>query len=86
MPRIAYYLTLGPLEEVDCVVEYDYQPAERQTYNHPGCDEEIDICGITIKGISLSPEMQAALIEALQDDESLMDKIHEAETFEMGEE
>ena len=84
MAKIEYYLTIGPLEEVEAIVEYDYQPEERQTYNYPGCDEAIDVCGVTIKGVTLSPEMQAALIDALQDDDRLMDKISEFETYTGG--
>ena len=84
MAKIEYYLTIGPLEEVEAIVEYDYQPKERQTYNYPGCDEAIDVCGVTIKGVTLSPEMQAALIGALQDDDRLMDKIGEYETYTGG--
>jgi hypothetical protein len=86
MAKIEYYLTIGPLEEVEAIVEYDYQPKERQTYNYPGCDEAIDVCGVKIKGVTLSLEMQAALIDALQDDDSLLDQIHEFETYERGEE
>jgi hypothetical protein len=84
MAKIEYYLTIGPLEEVEAIVEYDYQPKERQTYNYPGCDEAIDVCGVTIKGVTLSPEMQSALIDALQDDDRLMDKINEYETYTGG--
>jgi hypothetical protein len=86
MSKIAYYLELGPLQEVDCIVEYDYQPAERMTAFYPGCDEKIEITDVILDGVTLSPRILSALIEALQGDDSLMDKIHEAETFEMGEE
>lgn len=35
------------------VVEFDYQPAERQTWDYPGCAESIDITAITINGIDV---------------------------------
>ena len=86
MAKIEYYLTIGPLEEVEAIVEYDYQPKERQTYNYPGCPEFIDVYGVTINGVKLCKGIQEALIEALNKDDSLLDKIHESETYERGEE
>jgi hypothetical protein len=86
MSKITYYLELGPLQEVDCIVEYDYQPKERMTAFYPGCDEKIEITDVILDGVVLSPRILSALIEALQGDDSLMDKIHEAEAYDAGDE
>ena len=86
MSKITYYLELGPLQEVDCIVEYDYQPKERMTAFYPGCEEKIEITDVILDGVTLSPRILSALIEALQGDDSLMEKIHEAETYDAGDE
>ena len=86
MAKIDYYLTIGPLEEVEAIVEYDYQPHERTTYSHCGCPESIDVYAVNIKGVVLETSVRDALIEALNDDDNLLDKIHEFETYERGEE
>ena len=86
MAKIEYYLTIGPLEEVEAIVEYDYQPHEKMTYTHPGCQESIDVYSVNIKGAILDVKLQDALVEALNQDDNLLDKIHEAETYERGEE
>ena len=86
MAKIEYYLTIGPLEEVEAIVEYDYQPHERRTYTHPGCPESIDVYSVNIKGAVLDVKLQDALVEALNKDDNLLDKIHEFETYERGEE
>lgn len=45
-------VTINALQE-DMVVEFDYQPSERQTWDHPGCDESIDITSVTINGVDV---------------------------------
>lgn len=31
---------------IKMVAEYNYQPAERQTMDHPGCDESFEVIGV----------------------------------------
>lgn len=33
-------------EEIEVEVNFDFQPAERRTWNYPGCDASLDICEI----------------------------------------
>jgi len=34
-------------------VEFDYQPKEAETLNYPGCNESIDITGVTMQGVEI---------------------------------
>ena len=43
-------LDLGIFGMVECEVDFFYSPAERQTYDYPGCDEEFDIVEIRAAG------------------------------------
>jgi hypothetical protein len=43
-----------------------YQPAERQTLEYAGCDEEFEITNITLNGIDAS-ELLANQIEEFED-------------------
>ena len=45
-------VTINALQD-DMVVTFDYHPAERQTWEHPGCDESIDIISVTIGGVDV---------------------------------
>ena len=47
-------LDLGIFGEVECEVDFFYSPAERQTYNYPGCDEEFDIVELRANGEKIS--------------------------------
>ena len=80
MATFKHYLDLGILgEDVDCVIEYDYQPPERQTMNYPGCDAEVDITGVSIDGISFAKPVLDMLIGELNCDDSLIAEIIEYE-------
>lgn len=43
-------LDLGIFGEVECEVDFFYQPAERQTYDYPGCEESFEIEEIRANG------------------------------------
>lgn len=43
-------LDLGIFGEVECEVDFFYSPAELQTYDYPGCDEDFDIVEIRANG------------------------------------
>jgi len=36
-------------DDVEVVVYYEYTPAEKQTWDHPGCEAEIEISGVYLK-------------------------------------
>ena len=40
-------------EEFEIEVEFDYQPYEQMTLEYPGCDESVEICGVTKDGHEL---------------------------------
>jgi hypothetical protein len=50
-------------------VEFDYQPAERQTLEHPGCAEEYDLCTVVVAGVDIvsliSDETEERIIKEL---------------------
>jgi len=75
MDTIRHIADCGILGELEFEVEYDYQPAERNTYNYPGCDEEITITGVKLAG----KDVDWLFGCALQDSEDLMWKISELE-------
>jgi len=43
--------------------KYTYQPAERQTHEDSGCDEEFEIYDITLNGIDASELLDECLVE-----------------------
>jgi hypothetical protein len=43
--------------------EVDYQPAERQTLEYPGCDEYYEIYNITLNGIDASELLENQIEE-----------------------
>ena len=47
--------------------KYYYQPAERQTYDYPGCAEEFEIYDITLNGIDAS-ELLENMIEDFEEE------------------
>ena len=44
----------------DMLVDFDYNPAERQTRDEPGCDSSVDINAITVQGVDVA-DLVAAL-------------------------
>lgn len=38
---------------IDFYVEFDYQPKEAETLTYPGCNESIDITGVSMQGIEV---------------------------------
>jgi hypothetical protein len=40
--------------EFEFKVKYNYRPAERQTHDDPGCEEEFEFHEITLNGIEAS--------------------------------
>ena len=78
MGKINHYLDLGVLgEDVDCVVEYDYEPATRIIGIK--YEENIDITGVVIDGVALNPKTLEMLIGELNDDDSLHNLISDKE-------
>lgn len=57
---------------IDLTVSYDYEPAEKQTWEEPGCDESYDIYEVFHNGKDISDiisedireELTTALAEA----------------------
>ena len=47
---------------------YDYSPAERQTYDHPGCDAEADIYSIKLNGVDITDSVDPALVKYIEAD------------------
>ncbi len=78
--KIKHWIDLGVLgEDVDIVVWYDYQPKERQTAYYPGCDEKIEITSFEIEGLTTSEELDNIILDSLNANETLLDKIHNYE-------
>jgi hypothetical protein len=74
------------IHEIDIEIEFDYQPYESMTRHYPGCNEDAEICGITL--LAVDGEMvELSEIEIIDDDllESLRIQILEyvAEESEM---
>ena len=73
------------LGDVDCVIAYDYSPAQRGRYSGPPEDcypdepAEVDITDVVLQGMLLSPERLSALIGELNEDQDLKAGIIEAE-------
>jgi hypothetical protein len=47
----------------DFEYELNYQPAERQTLEYAGCDEEFEITNITLNGIDASKLLENQIYE-----------------------
>jgi hypothetical protein len=66
---------------VDLVVTYDYEPAERQTLEYPGCPEQLDVVQVNHKGEDITElldwEMVESIAQKLLEDRS--DSIRQAE-------
>lgn len=56
----------GQLGEQECECSFEYEPAQRQTWDEPGCDETIDIRSITWNGIQILPMLSAHEIESIE--------------------
>lgn len=82
MSKIKYWIELGPLGEVDCLVTYDFSPAEHII--GVWHEEQVEITGVTLlTGLAISDKnLTQTLIDHLNADESLRDKIIEKETEE----
>lgn len=61
----------GILGEVEFEVDYDFQPAERQTYNYPGCEADIQISSVKLIGID---GINSTVGKYLQDDDSFLEQ------------
>ena len=59
-------LDLGEIGEQTVTVEFDYQPAERQTRDDPGCSEEVEITEVLFRGISIHSDCSADTISQLE--------------------
>jgi hypothetical protein len=42
-----YNETTGDEQDIPVIVEYEYQPSEKQELNYPGCPEEIEIISVS---------------------------------------
>jgi len=43
MAQFTHYIETSPDVEIAVTVHYDYSPAERMTWNHPGCSDSVDV-------------------------------------------
>lgn len=47
---------------------YDYSPAERQTYDEPGCPAEADVYCIKLNGVDITDIVDPALVKYIEVD------------------
>lgn len=38
---------------IDFQVEFDYQPKEAQTLTYPGCNESVEVTGVSMLGVEI---------------------------------
>ena len=50
MSSFTHYIETAPDVEIAVTVHYDYSPAERMTWNHPGCSDSVDVYEIDTHG------------------------------------
>jgi len=50
MSSFTHYIETSPDVEIAVTVHYDYSPAERMTWNHPGCSDSVDVYQIDTRG------------------------------------
>ena len=59
-------------EEIKIEVEYDYQPMEHMTRHYPGCDEDVELCCVTVidtgAEIRLLAGAEGAMVEEILQD------------------
>lgn len=53
--------------EQEFVVDYDYQPCEPPTREHPGCDAEITINSVMLGKVDILPEMSEEEVQAIRE-------------------
>jgi len=52
-------------DEIKLEVEFDYQPAEPQTRDYPGCAEEIDLIQVMHENTDILPMLSEDAIEKI---------------------
>ena len=59
-----YYFEVNGCDgEIELVLEFDYQRAERATYYEPGCGASLTLCGVTMKDGSPIDPLVAGNVE-----------------------
>ena len=68
-------LSLG---DATVLVEYEIIPGEQRTFDHPGCDAELNVVGVLINGAMFCPEglLDKSVIERWEEEL----RLYEAET------
>ena len=71
----------------ELVIEFDYQPEERRTYDDPGCPAEIEITAVYANGIDILEWISDDSLEFFSDkcEESVAQAKEDAE-YDRGEE
>jgi len=49
-------------------VEFDYQPREEATQFYPGCNESIDITGVTMQGVEVGEIISQYWLDRINED------------------
>ena len=69
------YRTTNDIErEIQLLIEYDYQPGERQEIDYPGCDEGVEITRVMANGVDFElttdeeDELEKECLESLRAD------------------
>ena len=52
--ELVIYLDAGDLGELECEVSFDYQPAIKEYFEHPGEPENYDIMSVVSMGIDIT--------------------------------
>ena len=71
----------------DLVIEFDYQRAERQTQNEPGCDADCDVVAVMANGVDILEWISDAALAFFA--EKCFESVAEAKTnddYDRGEE
>jgi hypothetical protein len=51
---------------VSMVVEYDYEPEERQTLEYPGYPETCDVVTVSVGGVEITPLLDIDVIHSIE--------------------
>lgn len=53
------------LDGLTMEIDFDYQPPEQQTHEHPGCAEEYDLTGVTVAGVDIVSLLSDETVERI---------------------
>lgn len=54
------------LDGLNMEIAFDYQPPERQTWEHPGCEEEYEINSVIVAGVDIVSLLSDETIERIE--------------------